>query len=80
MVGHHAHLGPYTFMGPKSYVGAYTDVESEAFIGQCSVLISGKAQHIGHNALIGAGSVVTKPIPTKAVVAGNPAKIIKYKT
>lgn len=75
MVGHGSHLHLYTFMGPKSYVGAYTEVERNAFIGQCSVLISGKAKNIGKEALIGAGSVVTKPVPAKAIVAGNPARI-----
>lgn len=79
MVGHDSQVGAYTFMGPKSYVGAYTRVESRAFIGQCSVLISGKAKHIGSESLIGAGSVVTKPVPDKAIVAGNPARILKYK-
>lgn len=34
--------------------------------------------HIGDNVVIGAGSVVTKDVPANAVVAGNPAKIIKY--
>ena len=33
---------------------------------------------IGENAIIGAGSVVTKDVPDNAIVAGNPAKIIKY--
>ena len=32
---------------------------------------------IGENALVGAGAVVTKDVPANAVVAGNPAKIIK---
>lgn len=76
MVGHDSHIGAYTFMGPKSYVGAYTEVEGNVFIGQCSVLISNKAKHVGKDALIGAGSVVTKPIPNNAIVAGNPARII----
>lgn len=80
MLGHDSHLGAYTFMGPKSYVGAYTEVDSKAFIGQCSVLISGKAKTIGKGSLIGAGSVVTKPVPAKAIVAGNPATILNYKT
>lgn len=33
---------------------------------------------IGDGAIIGAGSVVTKDIPDRAVAAGNPAKVIKY--
>lgn len=34
--------------------------------------------HIGDNAIIAAGSVVVKDVPANAIVAGNPAKIIKY--
>ena len=34
---------------------------------------------IGENAVVGAGSVVTKDVPANAVVVGNPAKIIKKK-
>jgi len=33
---------------------------------------------IGEHAVIGAGAVVTNDIPPYAVVAGNPAKIIRY--
>lgn len=35
---------------------------------------------IGNNVIIGAGSVVVKDVPDNCVVAGNPAKIIKYLT
>lgn len=34
---------------------------------------------IGNNVVIGAGSVVIKDIPDNVIIAGNPAKIIKYK-
>ena len=34
--------------------------------------------NIGNNVIIGAGSVVVKDVPDNCVVAGNPAKIIKY--
>lgn len=34
--------------------------------------------HIGNNVIVGAGSVVVKDVPDNAVVAGNPARIIKY--
>lgn len=43
------------------------------------VIIFSKVGRIGKGAIIGAGSVVTKPIPDYAVVAGNPAKIIRYR-
>lgn len=33
---------------------------------------------IGENAIVGAGSVVTKDVPDNAVVVGTPAKVIKY--
>lgn len=34
---------------------------------------------VGENAIIGAGSLVTKNVEKKTIVAGNPAKFIKYK-
>jgi serine acetyltransferase len=34
--------------------------------------------HIGNNVVVGAGSVVVKDVPSDCVVAGNPAKIIRY--
>lgn len=45
------------------------------FGGNCVVL---PGVTIGNHVVVGAGSVVTKDIPDYAVVAGNPAKIIRY--
>ncbi|MGA8088004.1 MAG: acyltransferase [Terracidiphilus sp.] len=33
---------------------------------------------IGENAIVGAGSVVTRDVPANAVIAGNPARILRY--
>lgn len=33
---------------------------------------------IGDNAIVGIGSVVVKDVPSNSIVAGNPAKIIRY--
>lgn len=43
------------------------------------VTILSKVKRIGVGAIIGACSVVTKDVPDWAIVAGNPAKIIKYR-
>lgn len=33
---------------------------------------------IGENAIVGAGSVVTRDVPSNAIVAGNPARVLRY--
>jgi acetyltransferase-like isoleucine patch superfamily enzyme len=52
-----------------------TLVKQGAAIGSGATLLGGIT--IGENALVGAGSVVTKDVPPNAVVAGNPARILK---
>jgi acetyltransferase-like isoleucine patch superfamily enzyme len=52
-----------------------TLVKRGASIGSGATLLGGIT--IGQNALVGAGSVVTKDVPANATVAGNPARIIK---
>ncbi|MBU1053463.1 MAG: N-acetyltransferase [Proteobacteria bacterium] len=54
-----------------------TLVKRGASIGSSSTILSEIT--IGEYAIIGAGSVVTKDVPPNAVVAGNPAKILKKK-
>lgn len=51
-------------------------IEDNVWIGEM-VCILGKV-HIGRNAIVGAGSVVTTDVPAHAIVAGIPARIIKY--
>ncbi len=52
-----------------------TRVERGASIGSGVTLLGGIT--IGQNAVVGAGSVVTKDVPAEATVAGNPARIIR---
>ncbi|HLX72674.1 MAG TPA: acyltransferase [Verrucomicrobiae bacterium] len=51
-----------------------TLVKRGASIGSGATLLCGIT--IGENAMIGAGSVVTKDVPAGATVAGNPARIV----
>lgn len=53
-----------------------TLVKSGATIGSGATLLGGIT--IGENAMIGAGSVVTKDVPAHTTVAGNPARIMTH--
>lgn len=55
-----------------------TVVSRGASIGSGSTILSNV--NIGENAIVGAGSMVTKNVPANAVVAGNPAKVLRYLT
>lgn len=50
-------------------------IEDNVWIGANSVVLPGIL--IGKNSIIGAGSVVTKDVPSYSVAVGNPAKVIK---
>ena len=52
-----------------------TFVEDGASIGTSVTVIGGV--RIGAGALVGAGSVVTKDVPPRSIVAGNPARVIR---
>ena len=59
----------------EDWVCVPTFVKQEASIGSSATLLCGIT--VGENAMVGAGSVVTKDVPANTVVAGNPARILK---
>lgn len=66
------------FPRSKEYPAFFTGitVKEHASVGANSTILPGVT--IGKYAMVGAGSVVTKDVPEKAIVVGNPAKIIRY--
>ena len=53
-----------------------TKIGNRVSIGTSATILGGIT--IGDNAIVGAGSVVTKDVPENAIVAGNPARIKRY--
>lgn len=67
-------LYPQSKRYPKQFFGV--TINNGASIGANATVLPGIT--IGEGALVGAGAVVTKDVPANTVVAGNPAKIIRY--
>lgn len=55
-----------------------TIVESDVWIGFGAIIMNGVRLSVG--SVIAAGSVVTKDVPAYAIVGGNPATVIRYRT
>ena len=77
-VAHHSILHEGTFLSTGVNFGASIIAHKYAYIGISSTIMTG-VHELGENCLIGAGAVVIKDVPTKAVMAGIPAKVLKYR-
>lgn len=85
-------LGNGVFVGPKvnlitinhdpnpenrsTTYGKEIVIDDNVWIGIAATILPGV--HLGYGCIVGANAVVTKDVPAYAIVAGNPAKIIKY--
>jgi acetyltransferase-like isoleucine patch superfamily enzyme len=78
------HVGEYSYIAFDAVILAHdrtrrlhadTRIGRHCFIGARSVIMPGVT--VGDECIVGTGSVVTKDVPSRSIVAGNPAQIIK---
>lgn len=77
-VAHHNILRKGTFLSTGCNFGASIIAEENTYCGIGSTIMTG-LHRLGKDCLIGAGAVVIKDVPDGAVMAGVPARIIKFK-
>lgn len=81
--GVHIYVENHSFSNPNIRIidqghseGKQVVIKKGAWIGANSIILPGVT--IGENSVIGAGSIVTKSIPSGVVAVGNPVRIIKH--
>ncbi|MDO5035632.1 MAG: NeuD/PglB/VioB family sugar acetyltransferase [Porphyromonas sp.] len=77
-IAHHTKIGEACFFSQGTNVGASIIVEDLAYCGIASTIMTG-VKCVGKNSLIGAGAVVIRDVKPNSIVAGVPAKLLKYK-
>ena len=81
VIGRNVHVRHCTTIGcvkrPDGTQGPSPVIEDDVEVGANACIIGGI--HIGRGAVIGAGAVVTKDVPSGAIMVGNPARIVRRK-
>lgn len=92
LIGNNVMMGPNVLIFTKNHAFDRIDIpmnfqgiseekpvviEDDVWIGANAIILPGVT--VSKGSIIGAGAVVTKNVPAYAIVAGNPAKILKYR-
>lgn len=79
-IGHDVVMGDYTTISPGVHVSGWVHVGKRVYVGTGAVFINGTRESplvVGDDAVIGAGSCVTRSVPPGVTVVGVPAKAIR---
>lgn len=74
-VGHDAVVGAYATLSPGVHVSGNVKLDDGVEVGTGTVLVPGI--EVGAWSIVGAGAVVSKPVPPNCTAVGVPAKVIK---
>jgi sugar O-acyltransferase (sialic acid O-acetyltransferase NeuD family) len=75
-VDHECTVGRGVHFAPGATLCGCVSVGDGVLIGACAVVLP--RLRIGDDAIVGAGAVVTRDVPPRALVTGNPARVVRY--
>ena len=79
---HKVHIGHGAKLGKYNTIAANSSIEGSCVIGDyCTIGSNVTVQRkviVGNNVIVGSGCVVTKDVPSNAVIVGNPHKILRF--
>lgn len=78
MVGHDAVIGSSSVLSASSFIGGFTEIGNRVYIGP-GAMVKDRIK-IGSDAIVSIGAVVLRYVKEKAIMMGNPAKLIGYNT
>jgi sugar O-acyltransferase (sialic acid O-acetyltransferase NeuD family) len=76
VIGHDVTVGDYTVISPNVSIGGDVNIGSKCYLGSGAIIRNGIK--IGENSIVGMGSVVLKDVEPNSVIAGNPAKFLRF--
>jgi sugar O-acyltransferase (sialic acid O-acetyltransferase NeuD family) len=76
-ISHDCAIGDWCFIAPGAVLTGGVLLCENAFVGANATILPNRG--VGRNAIVGAGAVVVHDVPDNAIVAGNPAKILRYR-
>jgi UDP-perosamine 4-acetyltransferase len=76
-ITHDTHIAGDSLIGGGSAVGTHVKIGDRALIGWGAVI--GPRLSVGNDAIVGSGANVVRDVPSRAVVVGNPAEIVRYR-
>jgi sugar O-acyltransferase (sialic acid O-acetyltransferase NeuD family) len=75
MIGHDSLIADFATVGPGAIVSGSVRLDQSIFLGAGSMIRDGLT--VGEGALVGMGAVVVRDVPSRAVVVGNPARLLR---
>lgn len=84
VVSHDSVVGDYSLLSVGSIIGARVDIDTGAFIGAGATIMPpgwgvDSRLRVGADAIVGVGAVVIRSVEERTVVAGVPAKLLRYR-